>query len=806
MADLTGKTLGRYRLVERLGRGGMAEVYKGYQPSMDRYVAIKLMHAYLAEDENFVGRFQREAKAIAALRHPHIVQAYDFDIEDDVYFMVQEFIGGGTLKDRLRAVNEQEEHLPIEETVRIMRALCDAIDYAHAQGCIHRDIKPDNIMFDQDGRPVLTDFGISSIIGGTRFTATGAMIGTPAYMSPEQGKGDSNDRRSDIYSLGVVLYEMLTGQVPFDADTPFAVVLKHVNDALPMPTSLNPSLDPAIERVILRALAKDPEDRYQTAGALADDLEQATAEPEPWEWPAETATAAPPTGPVSTIAFESETATPPPTVPDATAIPAPTPVDAGTLTVPGTDAKAQPETPRKRQKWLWFAIPAVVLLLMACCVLGRLAQRANQAKEAGATATRPTTQQQEGDASVTSLIQSGFETIGQDCEGDVDAAEELFEQALDQDQTASQAYVGLAACAMCNGEVPKAHKNLESAIGIDANNARAYFWRGRLWYYEENGDPAFVDFSKAIELDPTMAEAYFWRGMTASWPLEDYDQALADFSKTIELQPAFSYAYLARGQIYMYHTESPDLALADLTKYVEMEPDKPEGYVERGEVYLEITQDYDRAVSEFTEAIARDSEQAYYYQRRAAAYMQLTSWEEAIDDYASALSLGPSTNLYLYRGMALYFAGRYQEALEDLDQSIVLGEAPYVGAAHHGKGWVYAALGQHQDAIAAYTDASEHDWDEYAWPFFEQTHWLVDRAIAYRELGQFDEALADHNALMAQDDGHFRVYYERAVTYIAMGETAKAAEDLRQALELTDDPDWQNEIQRLLGVLSAAKE
>lgn len=804
MADLTGKTLGRYRLVERLGRGGMAEVYKGYQPSMDRYVAIKLMHAYLAEDEDFVGRFRREAKAIAALRHPHIVQAYDFDIEDDVYYMVQEYVGGGTLKDRLRAANEQGDRLPIEETVRIMRALCAAIDYAHAQGCIHRDIKPDNIMFDEDSRPVLTDFGIASIVGGTRFTATGAMIGTPAYMSPEQGKGNPNDRRSDIYSLGVVLYEMLTGQVPFDADTPFAVVLKHVNEALPMPTALNPSLDPAVERVILRALAKDPEDRYQTAGALADDLEQAVAEPEPWEWPAGPETAAPLPGVIPTVPFESELTAVPPSMSEATAVLAPAPSEIGTPTVTETGDEQKPETPRKRRKWLWFAVPVAALLLMGCCILWGIAAQANKARQAGAT--RPVTQQQEGDDSVASLIQSGFEMLGQDCEGDVDEAEAFFEQALEQDENVAHAYVGLAACAMCYGEVSEAQDNLERAIEIAPDDARSYLWRGRLWYHEENGEQAFADLSRAIDLDPTLAEAYFWRGMTASWPLEDYDQALADLTKTIELQPAFSHAYLARGQIYMWHLENPDLALADLTRYVEMEPDRPEGYAERGEVYLEMTQDYDRAISEFTEAIARDSEPAYYYQRRAAAYMQLQSWDEAVDDYASALNLEPDADLYLYRGMALYSAGRYQDALEDLDQSILLGEPPYVGAAHHAEGWVYFALGQYEDAIQAYDDASEYDWEEYAWPFFEQTHWLIDRAIAYRELGQFDEALADHNALIALDDGWFRPYYERAVTYLAMGETQKATEDLRQAFELADNPEWQSEIQRRLEALSATQE
>jgi len=233
MADMTGRTLGKYRLTERLGRGGMAEVYRAYQPSLEREVAIKVMHGYLAEDEGFVGRFKREARAVATLRHPHIVQVYDFDIEDDTYYMVMEYIGGETLKARLKRFNAQGKRMPLEEVVRIFRALCDALDYAHAQGRIHRDIKPANIMFDGE-RLVLTDFGIASIVGGTRYTATGAMIGTPAYMSPEQGQGEPGDVRSDVYALGVILYEMVAGRVPYDADTPLAIVLKLAGRPLPV--------------------------------------------------------------------------------------------------------------------------------------------------------------------------------------------------------------------------------------------------------------------------------------------------------------------------------------------------------------------------------------------------------------------------------------------------------------------------------------------------------------------------------------------------------------------------------------------
>ncbi|MBN1937646.1 MAG: protein kinase [Anaerolineae bacterium] len=287
MADLTGRTLGKYRLTQRLGRGGMAEVYRAYQPNLERDVAVKVMHGYLAEEEGFVVRFKREATSVAALRHPHIVQVYDFDVEDDIHFMVMEYIDGETLKARLQQLNAEGRRMPLEEVARVFCALCDALDYAHAQGRIHRDIKPANIMFDSK-RLVLTDFGIASIVGGTRYTASGAMVGTPAYMSPEQGLGEPGDVRSDVYSLGVILYEMVTGRVPYDADTPLAIVLKHLNEPLPLPRQVSADVPPVVEHIILKALAKSSDDRYQSAGALANALEVAVKRIEmPTEMPSE---------------------------------------------------------------------------------------------------------------------------------------------------------------------------------------------------------------------------------------------------------------------------------------------------------------------------------------------------------------------------------------------------------------------------------------------------------------------------------------------------------------------------------------
>ena len=275
MADLEGKTIGKYRILERLGRGGMAEVYKAYQPNLERNVAIKVLHAYLADETDFIGRFTREARAVAALRHPNIVQVFDFDVERELYYMVMEYVDGPTLKTRLQQLRESRERLPNEEIIRIFKGLGSAIDYAHKRGMVHRDIKPANIMFNQQGEVVLTDFGVAYIVGGTRFTMTGSVSGTPAYMAPEQGMGQGGDHRSDIYSLGVILYEIVTGRVPFDADTPFAIILKHLNEPLTLPSQLAQSVPADLESVILKAMSKNPDDRYQSGKELANAVENA---------------------------------------------------------------------------------------------------------------------------------------------------------------------------------------------------------------------------------------------------------------------------------------------------------------------------------------------------------------------------------------------------------------------------------------------------------------------------------------------------------------------------------------------------
>jgi len=272
VSDLAGATLGRYQVVGRLGRGGMADVYKGFQPSLDRYVAIKVLHPSMVEEAEFVQRFQREAKSVARLRHPNIIQVFDYDNQGDTYYMVMEFLDGPTLKAALEEVHRRKEEMPLQVALRIVSDVGAALAYAHEMGVVHRDVKPANIMLDRSGRVILTDFGVAKMLTGTKVTVTGTVLGTPAYMSPEQGMGEPGDSRSDIYSLGVVLFELATGRLPYDADTPLAVLLKHAHDPLPLPRAVNPDLPEEIERVILRSLTKDPADRYQTVQAMLDDI------------------------------------------------------------------------------------------------------------------------------------------------------------------------------------------------------------------------------------------------------------------------------------------------------------------------------------------------------------------------------------------------------------------------------------------------------------------------------------------------------------------------------------------------------
>src|SRR5437763_128874 len=285
--------LGKYELEKRLERGGMGQVCKAYDTQLRRYVAIKVLHADLQANPDFVSRFSREAQFVASLRHPNIVQIHDFQFtgieESDgrgqasaptTAYMVMDYVEGGTLADYIRATSRKGLFPPAADIVYLFTAISLALDYAHQRGMIHRDIKPANILLDKRNstgmpEPILTDFGIAKLQGADAGNLTSSLLGTPRYISPEQAQGLPGDERTDLYSLGIILYEMVTGVTPFQGDNPIAIMMQHLQEMPTPPIVLNPNIPPALSAVVLRSIAKDPADRFPSASAMTVALAQA---------------------------------------------------------------------------------------------------------------------------------------------------------------------------------------------------------------------------------------------------------------------------------------------------------------------------------------------------------------------------------------------------------------------------------------------------------------------------------------------------------------------------------------------------
>ncbi|MEJ2735611.1 MAG: ABC transporter substrate-binding protein [Anaerolineae bacterium] len=338
--DLVGTQLGKYEIQAEIGKGGMGIVYLGYDPLLDRQVAIKVLAPHLVWEEGFVERFLREARAAARIKHPNIVTIHDVGQEEDQFYFVMEYLAGQTLAEYIR----ERGALPPSEVESILTPVADALDYAHRHELVHRDIKPGNIIIGPTGQVTLTDFGIARAAQETRLTTAGTIMGTPEYMSPEQAWGEDVDYHTDLYSLAVVAYEMLSGRVPFRGTTPHAVLYKQIHEPPPPVQEIRPDLPASVDVVLVKALAKEPSKRYSTAGAFVDELTQAL----------QGKVIAPPEEAPTQAMAPAEV--PPPSA-------QPTPPEAAPA--PGKRPKAKPVPSRRSlPRWLW-ALGGLAVLLLA---------------------------------------------------------------------------------------------------------------------------------------------------------------------------------------------------------------------------------------------------------------------------------------------------------------------------------------------------------------------------------------------------------------------------------------------------------
>ncbi len=439
MPFANGENVGAYRVVEKLGQGGMATVFKAYHPALDRYVAIKVMHPAFAGDPNFLARFQREARIVAKLDHPHIVPIYDYSSHRGHPYLVMRFVEGETLKARM-----ERGALDMQEVLRIAQAVGQALTYAHGQGVLHRDIKPSNILLTSDGGVYLTDFGLARMAeAGESTLSRDALLGTPQYVAPEQAKGVKElDARTDVYSLGVVLYELLVGRPPFVADTPYAVIHDHIFTPLPLPSKLNPDLPEPAQRLLLKALAKEPDDRFQSVEELSGALETAlepTVAPSP---------------PVEEAAASSETIVVPP--------PTPPPQAGAVERIQVKKEKRKPE--KKKRGWLWAVVGgAVVLGLLVILALAAV----NRKRGADVP---PATRQVEP-----APISENVEQLLEDArvageEGDWDNALEIYQRVMEADPHSIPAYMGASGILVKMGDVDRAIEVVWKGIGVNPDD------------------------------------------------------------------------------------------------------------------------------------------------------------------------------------------------------------------------------------------------------------------------------------------------------------------------------------------------
>jgi serine/threonine protein kinase/tetratricopeptide (TPR) repeat protein len=861
MKDLTGQSLDRYEIVTLIGEGGMAIVYQARQPRLKRDVAVKVMRSALASDPTFRERFELEAQAIANLRHPNILTVHDYgETDDGQLYLVVEYVRGGTLRQRLAplsppqrgeaAISPHEREaaisphegetvisspgkeaiisppvegieggkpIPLEQTVEIVAQVAEALDYAHRQGVIHRDVKPNNILLTREGRPLLADFGlVKPIQSDRRLTASGVMLGTPDYVAPEQARGLEIDGRADIYALGVMLFEMLTGQHPFTGETPISVVIKHISEPMPRPSTLNPNVSPALDEVVARATAKSPDERYQRAGDMARALRAALlpgGTPEPGA---------------------ERLAPSPPAIESLSPIPAPRPWQ------------------RRPRVWAVRAAALAVALALAVVLIFLLASSEDGQEPGGAVPkTQPgetviliarfkaqpgseqfdvsqrihdelsTTLRQVGETQVSvyqtdEVIESSeaavalgrergattviwgyyddlgispyVETVGGAQEGllsiglerfNLEAGEAAdFKRYIVQDLPQEVSFLtalSLVQTFAPQGRLDKtmlfmfmAAENLPADPHFRGGDEVVLFFQGIKAQLEGDLTGALEHIGQAIAIRPDSALFYTMRSLVY-FKLEEADLAMADLEQAIALEPGNALAYTIKGSAAWMVGDLP-AAFSAYDRLTELNPDDWTGYVLKSWVSFEMG-DLTSALAALDRLEEMAPDDFWLAPSRGLVYEKMGQGERAAADYDRAVAMAIPPDL-------------------SIQVASILGDQP-PPYAYLFECATYQAQGQTEQALASCDKVLQIS------PAYFDALWK--RGQLYVAQGQLEAAMDDFTAAIQADPSLPWVYYLRAQALVELGRTDEAQADLARALELDPADELRRQIEALQG-------
>jgi serine/threonine protein kinase len=546
--------------MEKLGRGGMATVYKAYHANLDRYVAIKVLHPAFMEDPNFLARFEREARVVAKLEHPNIIPVYDFAEHEGQPYLVMKFVEGETLKAKL-----QRKPLTPDEGVVVIQAVGEGLAYAHKQGILHRDVKPSNVMMAYDGQIFLTDFGLARIASrGESTLSSDMMIGTPQYISPEQAMGKRDlDEGTDIYSFGVLVYELVVGKVPFISDTPFSIIHDHIYTPLPLPRAVNKSVPEVIERLLLKALAKERNDRFASVDEMVTAFKKGISGEElPEAW------------------VDPTTYTPPPVAP-VPGTPTPAPVPA-----PGVDATAETlvDKPKKKRRW-W--IPAVIALFLCICIFIAFNILKDQEGQLGSLGTNGPPQTQD----------SGGPPPGDPGGKDLERELEKARTKVEENPDYPLARLELAGVLLQMGEMEEARTEYEKGAELAGTDPTYFVQAGDLFNELEFWMESLVAYTTAIDLGTEFDSTDFQRNFRetlyfVSIKPEIEPNLFPDEFGADSPQTNYPPFFVAQARFTLYHRDANE-ALSMIEEVFSNYPDRqfPEAELVHAEILIKLGSD-----------------------------------------------------------------------------------------------------------------------------------------------------------------------------------------------------------------------